>query len=161
LEKLTDDFEDRVDSLTWSPDDQQIAFIAYNEDYQQANIYTLNFETRSFTKLTKTSAEYDFLRWSPNGEQLAFASSASGDWDIYVMDSDGSNLVNLTSNANQDDGFYGLSWSPDGSQIVFSSGPINGNFELFIMDTDGSNLVRLTENELHDTNPIWSAKRDY
>jgi Tol biopolymer transport system component len=36
--------------------------------------------------------------WSPDGERIAFASQRHCNWDIYVMDADGKNPVNLTNN---------------------------------------------------------------
>ena len=72
--------------------------------------------------------------------------------EIYVMDADGSNAVNLTNNATDD---YQPAWSPDGSKIAFGSYR-NGNSEIYVMDADGSNAVNLTNNAARDDQPAWS-----
>jgi len=55
---------------------------------------------------------------SPDGQRVAFMSDRDGNWEIYVINSDGSGLRRLTDNAAQD----GLPvWSPDGRAIAFVS----------------------------------------
>ena len=90
--------------------------------------------------------------WSPDGTKIAFDSSRDGNTEIYVMDADGSNQINLTNNSAFDGCF---DWSPDGSKIVFTSDR-GGNFvsritsdnitmsEIYVMDANGSNQTRLT-----------------
>lgn len=51
--------------------------------------------------------------WSPDVEKIAFASLLDGAGDIYVMDADGGNLMNLTNNPNEDG-------SPSSTQISIS-----------------------------------------
>jgi len=97
--------------------------------------------------------------WSPDGKQIAFISSRDGDNDIYVMDADGSNLINLTADPSPllasllymiDKGNDAWpAWSPDGSQIVFSSARDNimmrsVDLNLYLMETDGSSVRNLT-----------------
>ncbi len=86
---------------------------------------------------------------------VAFISERDGNDEIYVIDTDGSNQVNLTNNAAHD---FGPVWSPDGSKIAFWS-ERDGNIEIYVMDTDGSNQVNLTNNAAHDLNPVWSLVR--
>jgi Tol biopolymer transport system component len=56
------------------------------------------------------------LQWSPDGKRLAFASYDSLDGEISLINADGTGLVSLTSNLDED---YGPVWSPDGSQIAY------------------------------------------
>jgi Tol biopolymer transport system component len=84
--------------------------------------------------------------------KIAFQSDRNGNWDIYVMNIDGSNLVQLTHNPAADE--YPV-WSPDGTQIAFYSDR-DGNSEIYIMDADGSNQRRLTNHPAHDRSPAWS-----
>jgi len=75
----------------------------------------------------------------PNA-RIAFLSDRAGSRDIFVMDSDGSNVQQLTDHAAAD----GLpSWSPDGTQIAFQSDRA-GNPEVHVMDSDGSNVRNLS-----------------
>jgi hypothetical protein len=60
-------------------------------------------------------------RWSPDGQLLAFISDASGETDVYVMDSDGGNVRDVSRDPALDDGIYGIDWTPDGSTIVAAS----------------------------------------
>ena len=97
--------------------------------------------------------ELDFpLWWWPDGQRVGFQSNREGNWEIYVMDVDGSNIVNLTNfGADEANG----SLSPDGTKIVFQSDRENNN-EIYLMNADGTDLVRLTENTVEDTQPSWS-----
>ena len=78
--------------------------------------------------------------WSPDGSKIAFQSIRDGNWEIYSMDADGSNQINLSNDAGYD-GFP--SWSPDGSRIIFESYR-NDNGEIFVMNADGTEQINLT-----------------
>ncbi|MFW6116209.1 MAG: TolB family protein, partial [bacterium] len=67
--------------------------------------------------------------WSPSGEQIAFSSDRDGNYEIYVMNADGSDQRRLTSSPGTD---WGATWSPDGARIAFASDR-NGEMELFVM----------------------------
>ncbi len=95
---------------------------------------------------------------SPDGRQIAFslAQPASGDdWDIYLINVDGTGLTNLTDHPEFDG--WRPAWSPDGSQIVFFStrdDPIND--EVYAINVDGTNVRRLTNNPADDAIATWS-----
>ena len=57
--------------------------------------------------------------WSPDGTKIAYSSrSGAGEFEIFVMNPDGSGQTNVTNTAAAEGG---VSWSPDGTQIAFSS----------------------------------------
>jgi Tol biopolymer transport system component len=87
-----------------------------------------------------------------SADQIVFDSDATGDYEIYVVDGDGSGLTQLTNNPADD---YDPVWSPDMSQIAFSSSR-NGNYEVWTMNADGSNLKRITSDSHYDGNPSWA-----
>jgi len=97
--------------------------------------------------------------WSPDGTRVVFVADWDGDDEIYVMNSDGSEIIQLTFN-NADDGQP--AWFPEGSQIVFASmrDPIPGYEgpppEIYLMNVDGSGQTRLTNNNISDHSPSWS-----
>jgi len=87
----------------------------------------------------------------PNG-LIAFTSDRSGNHDIGVMNPDGSNQRQLTTDPDDDNH---PSWSPDGSRIAFTSDR-DGNQEIYVMFADGSGQTRLTYNNSRDHMPAFS-----
>ncbi|MEP5611937.1 MAG: hypothetical protein ABJP45_06790 [Cyclobacteriaceae bacterium] len=77
--------------------------------------------------LTSNDSDDRYATYSPDGSQILFESIRNGNWDIYVMEADGSNPTPLTTNASED---RRPSWHPDGKKILFESNR-NGEFELF------------------------------
>ena len=78
---------------------------------------------------------------SPDGSKIAFMSSGRGgnNWEIWVMNADGSNPQRLTENGNND----GLpTWSPDGQSIAYVSDQ-GGAWSVWVMNADGSNQRKL------------------
>lgn len=63
-------------------------------------------------KLTNQNAFEQHPTWSPDGSKIGFASKPDGNFEIYVVNIDGSNLKRLTNHPGF--GSYSLSWSPDG-----------------------------------------------
>jgi Tol biopolymer transport system component len=75
---------------------------------------------------------------------IAFVSRRDGDDEIYLMNPDGSNPVNLSNSPGLD---TAPQWAFDGSQILFMSVRDSRNVQSYIMDADGSNPVKLTESD--------------
>jgi Tol biopolymer transport system component len=86
-----------------------------------------------------------------NGK-IAYASSRSGNYDIWVMKADGSEQTQLTTNTAGD---RMPAWSPDGSKIAFASNR-SGNYDIWVMKADGSGQTQLTTNTAGDRMPAWS-----
>ncbi len=75
-----------------------------------------------------------------SGEMIVFVSDRDGNDEIYIMNSDGSDLQRLTNNTSND---VMPKFSPDGKQITFLSDRI-GPYEIFIMNSDGSAVRQVT-----------------
>lgn len=84
--------------------------------------------------------------------QVVFASDRDGDFELFVVNADGSNMRQLTFN-NTDD--VAPSWSPDNRTIAFQAYR-DGQPEIYVMNADGSNPVRLTSHPDYDGMPAFS-----
>ena len=76
---------------------------------------------------------------SLNGEKIAFMSRRTGNWEIYVVNADGSNPQRLTDNP-ADDGLP--AWSPDGNLIAFVTNR-DGNWAIWATTLDGTTQQQL------------------
>ena len=92
------------------------------------------------------------LPLSAAGGRIAFQSDRDGNAEVYVMNADGSDPLNLTRNPAED---WYPAWSPDCRRIVFMSNR-DGNFEIYTMRSDGSEVRRLTADTAMDERPAWS-----
>jgi TolB protein len=68
-------------------------------------------------------------QWSPDGKWLAFTSNRDGNYEIYLMRPDGTELRNLTQHPALDDH---AAWFPDGSGLAFVS-TRDGGFDVYRM----------------------------
>ncbi len=94
---------------------------------------------------------------SPDGTRVAFASDREGQWDIYLVESDGTGLVRLTTDPAAD---RQPAWSPDGTRIAFQSDRA-GQADLYTIGADGEDLQRLTNTPaIHESQPAWGKITD-
>jgi hypothetical protein len=156
----------------WSPDGLKIAFQSLRDGNYE--IYVMNADGNVQTNLSSNPAMDFRPDWSPNGSKIAFASTRDApdqspcddtggcNWEVYVMNADGSNPTNLTNNPAID---FTPAWSPDGSKITFTStrdGPNPSScyfkgcdYDVFVMNANGSGQTNVTNNPASDGNPDW------
>ncbi|MAF09370.1 hypothetical protein CMK11_02870, partial [Candidatus Poribacteria bacterium] len=119
-------------------------------------IYVTNIDGTNETNLTNNAVDDFSPSWSPDGSQIVFFSNRDGGDDLFIMDADGLNPINVTGPvtvaADADP-----SWSPDGTRIAFVAA-----FDVWVINVDGTglvNLTTLTDNGAGDglgTNSAWS-----
>jgi Tol biopolymer transport system component len=88
----------------------------------------------------------------PTIGKIAFTSNLGGNNDIWLMNSNGTGQVALTTNPASDSS---PSFSHDGSRIAFASDR-DGNSEIYVMNAAGKFQTRLTNNAGFDTTPVFS-----
>jgi erythromycin esterase-like protein len=85
---------------------------------------------------------------------IAFSSFRAGESEIFLVNADGSNVVQLTEDVER---LSRPAWSPDGKRIVYVRREGQYNHDLFIMNVDGSGVYRLTTDGFAmETEPAWS-----
>ena len=91
---------------------------------------------------------------APTTPKILFTSTRDGNREVYMMNPDGSEQVNLTQHPAGD---LEAAWSPTGEQILFVSDR-EGTRDLYVMDPDGSNVQRVFKQKVKvwRTAPTWS-----
>ncbi len=151
------------ESPVFSPDGKDIVYVSNKSGGKDVFIAGRTGTNPSNLTNNVAAADIDPV-FSPDGNSIVFASqlnsaifpNSGGDLEIFRMNRDGSNLTRLTANVAIDD--RDPSYSPDGSRIVYTSGPQNdGETDLFIMDSlDGDNKLALPSNSDFDFDPVFS-----
>jgi Tol biopolymer transport system component len=134
----------------------RLVFMAGGFNANDFDIYTMTVgDPTSYRRLTEGGDAHD-PRWSPDGSRIAYSSTQSGNYEVYVMNADGSGQHPITDNPAID---RKPAWSPDGTTIAFSSnrdGHRGREAAVYLMNTDGSNVRRLTWLESMDAQSSFS-----
>jgi Tol biopolymer transport system component len=151
--------QDIVDP-NWSPDGTQIVFSSNLDGNYE--LYTLHVDSKSVTRLTRTSRPVRNLDpvWSPSGKAIAFSRSglsatsdraAAGLFQIRLDGTAASRLTKTTTG----DGDVSPDYSPDGRQIAFSSDRL-GNDDIFLLNLAGFAVTKVTTTKDRDVDPTFA-----
>ncbi|HKY28914.1 MAG TPA: DPP IV N-terminal domain-containing protein [Pyrinomonadaceae bacterium] len=145
------------DADTFGGPPHSIAFHSNRDGNNE--VYMMNPDGSDQARLTFESRNDQRPDVSPNGIRIVFASNRiigdtnpTGDFEIFVMNSDGSDVTQLTLNGTEDSW---PRWSPNGQWIAFHSN-VDGNFEIYVIRPDGTDLTRVTDYAGLDQFPEWS-----
>jgi TolB protein len=136
-----------------------------------ADVFTMNADGTGLVNLTETAEDDHDLgpndsgpRWSPDRARIAYTvdpdGAAGDDGEVWVMDRDGGNKIQLTDNDQEE---WGPTWSPDGTRIAWTVyDPEFFDFDIWLMNADGSdprNLVSESPDELqwNEWQPDWTS----
>jgi TolB protein len=138
----------------WSTDGKSVAYTSYRQG--RAGLYVLNIYEGKQIEVQSNGTNFG-AAFSPDGKKLAFCSTLEeGNSEIYVANSDGSNIKRLTFNKAID---TAPSWSPTSREIAFTSDR-GGTPQIYIMDAEGSNVRRVSYGGSYFDGPAWSPAGD-
>jgi Tol biopolymer transport system component len=132
--------------------------LAYSRQFQAMSTWRINLpnssvKTGSPIKALSTTTQDEFPQISPDGNRIAFGSRRSGAREIWVCDSDGSNLLQLTTLGRAATGCP--RWSPDGRYIAFDT-RLEEQSDIYVINAHGGPPRRLTDDPADDSVPSWS-----
>ena len=99
--------------------------------------------------------------WGQADGKIAFTSLREGYFDVWIMNADGSDPVNLTQGRH----CASPAWSPDGTKIAYfgdffnfdqDTGEVQFDTEIWLMDADGGNPQQLTDDSVNKESLWWS-----
>ncbi|MGE5221610.1 MAG: DUF5050 domain-containing protein [Omnitrophica WOR_2 bacterium] len=145
---------DNCRSPDWSPDGKNILY-----SQVQGSIWKIYRMDADGSNKVWLGQQYGYCAvYSPDGSKIAYGDdSGDADGEIFVMDANGSNVVQLTNNDVGEGNV--IQWSPDGQRILFlaftyNSG--NGIYSMVVINADGSNRKIISPSGVSDTSPRWS-----
>ena len=137
---------------------QQGARLAYSSLAYDVNIWRMQVpdvesSPSSPTQFLPSTRWESQPQYSPDGKRIVFVSDRTGDFGIWISDSDGSNPAPLYLQ----EGALSVPphWSPDGGRIAFGSNP-EGHQDIYVISTSGGKPLRLTTDPADDMMPSWS-----
>lgn len=139
----------------FSPNRQEVTYMSFAGG--QPRVYLLQLETGQRELVGNFPGMSIAPRFSPDGQKVVMSLlQDDGSANIYTMDLRNRTTTRLTSSQAID---TSASYSPDGSQIVFSSDR-GGRPQLYVMGADGSNPRRISAGDGSYSTPVWSPRGD-
>jgi TolB protein len=120
-----------TDGPDWSPDGREIVYVGWDKSSRIkdggyvpkiSRLYRFDLRARTYRRLTSGSFQDTDPAYSPGGKHIAFVSNRSKNFELWIINRDGTGLRKLTNVAKQgfQVGFGKPAWSPDQKKIAFT-----------------------------------------
>ena len=140
------DVKKNITNFEIAPDGNRALFGA------RGDLFTVPAEKGNIRNLTKTSGIHERASiWSPDGKWIAFLSDKTGEFEIYIIKPDGTEMTQLTNDAKSYR--YNLKWSPDSKKILTS----DKSMRLYYVDIDSKKVTDVAKSDYWEiTDYNWS-----
>lgn len=141
-EKQDNPGHQEIDLSTLKPKHAFKGKILFQSDMDgDREIYLLT--SQGVKQLTANDWDDEYPKWSPDRRKIAYSANPRGNYDIFVMDRDGSNIMPVTT-SDKDEMEH--AWFPDGEKIAFTIGERSGirrKFSLWMIDLKSKRVSRI------------------
>lgn len=155
-QEIVGEFPGMTFAPRFSPSGSQIVMSYSDPNVGNSEIYILDLETRSTTRITNNSSIDVSGSFSPDGKKIVFNSDRTGRRHLYIIDSNSQNLKRISREKGS---YYTPVWSPRGDMIAFTKQE-GGQFYIGVMEVNGSN-ERMIAKSFHVEGPTWSPNGRY
>ena len=131
--------------------------LAFTRPLRDLNIWKIGIDpsgTETRTTIAVSSRQEMLPVLSPDETKIVFASDRSGFEEIWMSNSDGSHVVQLTHLDTHATG--SPMWSPDSQRIAFASRAA-GQGDIYVIGLDEANPKRITSDGFDNADPVWSS----
>ncbi|MCA0154536.1 TolB family protein [Winogradskyella vincentii] len=145
------------ESPSWSNDGQKILFTRQLRDSTDTShaangeIHITDVNGENVTRLTNKIGYDSGAKFSPNGKKIAFYGMNDKYWDLFIINSDGTSLQNLTNDSIE---CYSPDWSSDGQWLVYTAGS-KGNYNIWKININTKKRIKLTNTNGRNESAVW------
>jgi len=149
---------------TWSPDGKQVAFVRARQPgvklqpgdvfgmFQDGDVWVLDLVSSAESKLVENAFN---PAYSPDGQRIAVDASWAGPRRIWLLDRQGHNPQQVTTDSSEEVDHLAPAWSPDGRKIVFQN-LVRTKFDIRVVNLDSKQMNWVTNDFRINMRPSWS-----
>jgi eukaryotic-like serine/threonine-protein kinase len=149
---------------TWSPDGKQVAFVRARQPgvklqpgdvfgmFQDGDVWVLDLVSSTESKLVENAFD---PAYSPDGQRIAVDASWAGPRRIWLLDRQGHNPQQVTTDTSEEVDHLAPAWSPDGRKIVFQN-LVRTKFDIRVVKLDSKQMNWVTNDFRINIRPSWS-----
>jgi Tol biopolymer transport system component/predicted Ser/Thr protein kinase len=153
----------------WTPDGQSILFVRSNQPrgklepgdvfgrYDHGDVWKKDLASGKEEKFLENAFHPSF---SADGKRIAVDASWAGPSRVWIVDAQGHNAQQITTDLSEAVDHLEPNWSPDGKSIVFQDLE-RTKFSIKVVSVATRVVTALTEGRFHDLNPVWSGSGNY
>jgi Tol biopolymer transport system component/serine/threonine protein kinase len=150
---------------TWSPNGKEIAFVRSRQpgaklqpgdvfgEFQEGDLWVMDLSTGKESKVAENAFD---PAYSPDGKRLAVDASWAGPRRIWVLDREGRNPQQITTDTSEELSHIAPSWSPDGKKITFQNLE-RTKFNIRVVNLDSKQMNWITSDFRINLHPSWSG----
>ncbi len=148
----------------WSPDGQHVAFVRAHQpgvklqpadvfgQFLEGDVWMLDLASGKETKLVENAFN---PAYSPDGKRIAVDASWAGPRRIWVLDSEGHNPQQVTTDTSEEVAHVAPAWSPDGRKIAFQN-LVRTKFDIRVVSLESKQMNWITNDFFSNIRPAWS-----